>query len=292
LDVFCESAVTQTLVYESPDATVQERPVTWCTQVRNTIQEAENQLSHAMHLNTLVAISAALLSAEDKPVDCKLVHQCRNVKAKLESEIQLGEAMQVQTVTSLDEFGAVHERLSQAIEDAQEKNADQARVDAALTLRRKLMSEASLMRAVQGPQKTTVGHITMLEELTKAAQAESANEDLLSIAKKLIDKLKSEREVQHRIAAAGPLCAFDSFKKVVAAPQDSLPEWSHETEQFESFHEAYKKVVEDGDAAQINSDLMTAALKQLAELEHLLVEKKQTEEDQNMKAAKKKKGKK
>jgi len=292
LDVFCESAVTQTLVYESPDATVQERPVTWCTQVRNTIQEAENQLSHAMHLNTLVAISAALLSAEDKPVDCKLVHQCRNVKAKLESEIQLGEAMQVQTVTSLDEFGAVHERLSQAIEDAQEKNADQARVDAALTLRRKLMSEASLMRAVQGPQKTTVGHITMLEELTKAAQAESANEDLLSIAKKLIDKLKSEREVQHRIAAAGPLCAFDSFKKVVAAPQDSLPEWSHETEQFESFHEAYKKVVEDGDAAQINSDLMTAALKQLAELEHLLVEKKQTEEEQNMKAAKKKKGKK
>jgi len=132
----------------------------------------------------------------------------------------------------------------------------------------------------------------MLEELTKAAQAESANEDLLSIAKKLIDKLKSEREVQHRIAAAGPLCAFDSFKKVVAAPQDSLPEWSHETEQFESFHEAYKKVVGDGDAAQINSDLMTAALKQLAELEHLLVEKKQTEEEQNMKAAKKKKGKK
>jgi len=292
LDVFCESAVIQTHVYESPEATEKEKPVTWCLEVRQTIQEAESQLSHAMHLNSLEAISAALVAAEDKPVDCKLVHLCMQVKAKLESEIQLGEATQVQTVTSLDEFGGVHEQLSTAIEDAEEKQADQARVEAALTLRRKLMAEASLMRAVLGPQKTTTGHITMLEELNKAAHAESANEDLLDTATKLIAKLVSEKEVKHRIGQATPLVAYTSFAQVAKAQQDKLPEWSHDVEQFEEFHEAYKRVVEEGDGAQINGDLMNQALEQLAQLEHLLVEKKQVEEEQRLKAAKKKKGKK
>merc|ERR1712176_1671606 len=193
---------------------------------------------------------------------------------------------------SLDEFGGVHEQLSRAIEDAEEKNADQARVEAAMTLRRKLMSEASLMRAVQGPQKTTTGHITMLEELNKAAQAESANEDLLNTATKLIAKLKSEKEVKHRLAQTAPLVAYTSFQQVQKATQDTLPEWSHDTEQYEEFHDAYKRVVEEADSAQINGDLMVQALEQLAQLEHLLVEKKQVEEEQRLKAAKKKKGKK
>merc|ERR1740138_1301670 len=101
LDVFCEAAVQQLMVYESPDATEKEKPVTWCTEVKNTIQEAENE-----------------------PVDCKLVHQCTQVKAKLESEIELGKAMQVQVITNLEEFGGVHESLTRAIEDAERKNAD------------------------------------------------------------------------------------------------------------------------------------------------------------------------
>merc|ERR1712070_283782 len=128
------------------------------------------------------------------------VHNCRQVKAKLESEIQLGKAMQCQVITHLDMFGEVHENLSKAIEDAEEKGADAQRVIAAKTLRRKLMSEASLLRAVEGPQKTTPGHISMLEELTTAARAENANEELLTRASKLIAKLKSERDVQKNIA--------------------------------------------------------------------------------------------
>ena len=44
------------------------------------------------------------------------------------------------------------------------------------------MSEASLMRSVELPQKTTEGHLTMLQELTEAARAENANEDALSEA--------------------------------------------------------------------------------------------------------------
>merc|ERR1711870_28594 len=141
------------------------------------------------------------------------------------------------------------------------KNADQARVSAAKTLRRKLMSEASLMRAVEGSQKTTPGHITMLEELTSAAKAESANEELVTKAMILIAKLKSEREVQRRIA---------------------------ETEQFEEFHEEYKKVVEQADQDKIADSLMTTALEQLGIIELLLIQKKQMEEEQKLKAAKKK----
>merc|ERR1711865_571892 len=200
LDVFCDMAVTQTFVFESPDAVDKEKPVTWCTDVKNTIQEAEHQLSNAMHLSQLETITAALAAAEDKPVDCKLVHQCRQVKAKLESEIQLVQAMQCTVITNLDTFAEVHENLSQAIDDAELKNADPQRVIGAKTLRRKLMSEASLLRAVEGGQRTTVGHIAMLEELTGAAKAENASEDLLTRASKLIAKLKSERAVQQRIA--------------------------------------------------------------------------------------------
>merc|ERR1712217_442193 len=227
-----------------------------------------------------------------KPVDCKLKHQCSQVKAKLESEIELGKAMQVQVITNLDEFAGVHEALSSAIEDAERKNADPARVSSAKTLRRKLMSEASLMRAVQGPQKTTPGHITMLEELTTAAKAESANEELVSKATVLIAKLKSEREVQRRIAETAPLCSLESDGQELSwakvEKREGLPAWSAETEQFEEWHEEYKKVVEQADVDKIAESLMTTALEQLATIELLLIQKKQTEEEQKLKLAKKK----
>jgi len=287
LDVFCDAAITPMMVYEAPEATEKEKPVTWCTEVKNTIQEAEHQLNHAMHLNQLETITSALALAEGKPVDCKLVHMCSQVKAKLESEIELGKAMQVQVITNLDEFVGVHEALSSAIDDAERKNADQARVSAAKTLRRKLMSEASLMRAVEGSQKTTPGHITMLEELTTAAKAESANEELVTKATILIAKLKSEREVQRRIAETAPLCVAEgdgqelSWAKV--EKRDNLPAWSAETEQFEEWHEEYKKVVEQADQDKIAESLMTTALEQLAVIELLLIQKKQTEEEQKLK---------
>jgi len=280
LDVFCESAVVQMMVYESPEATEKEKPITWCMEVRNVIHEAEQQLTHALHLNQLDAITAALAFAEDKPVDCKLVHQCALIKAKLESEIELGKVMQIQTITNFEEFAPLHEALTKAIEDAERKNADLSRVTAAKTLRRKLMSEASLMRAVEGPQKTTPGHITMLEELTSAARGESAKEDLLAQATRLIAKLKSEREVQRRVAETAPLCAGD---------KENLPSWCHETEAFEEFHKDYKNVVQTAERDEISPDLMTTALEQLASIELILIQKKQAEEEDRLKNSKKKK---
>lgn len=286
LKVFCEAAVTQMMVYESPEATEKEKPVTWSTEVKNTVLEAEHQLNHAMHLNQLETITAALAAAEGKPVDCKLVHQCSQVKAKLESEIQLGKAMQVQMITSVEEFGGVHEALSQAIEDAEKKHADPARVAAAKALRRTLLSEVSLMRAVQGPQKTTPGHITMLQELTGAAKSENANPDLVAQATRLIAKLSSEAEVQKRIVETASLCEISSYKE--ALNKDHLPSWSYDTELFEAFHEDYKQVVERAEGDQISESLMASALDQLCKIESLLVEKKQMEEEARLKANKKK----
>lgn len=290
LDVFCEAAVTQQYIFEDPFSTEKEKPVTWCTEVKDMVQEAERQLDHAMHLNQLETVTEALIKAEDKPVDCQLVYRCTQVKAKLESEIQLGKAMQVQKVENLEEFGSVHEDLSQAIEDAEVKNADEARILAAKTLRRRLMAEASLMRAVQGSQKTTPGHITMLQELTAAAQNESAAEDLLGIAIKLNAQLTSERDVLKRIAETKPLAALSSFKD--AAPllekQNVLPEWCMDTEQFEDYHQSYKEDVELADKNAIRKELMDEALEQLASIEFLLSEKKQIEEELRLKTSKKK----
>merc|ERR1712190_146468 len=156
--------------------------------------------------------------------------------------------MTTTVITNLDEFSGVHDALSMAIENAELKNAEKSRVDAAKTLRRKLISEASLMRAVEGQQKTTIGHILMLEELTTAAKGENANEDLLEKAKKLIAKKKSEREVQHRIAEAAPLCELSSWKDTSGmdaeefGPCGSLPEWSMHSEDFQKWHDDYKEV--------------------------------------------------
>jgi len=285
--VFCEAAVIQMLVYESPEATEKEKLVTWCTEVKNTIQEAEHQLNHAMHLNQLETITAALAAAEDKPVDCKLVNNCSQVKARLEAEIQLGKAMQVQVITKLDEFAGVHEALTKAIEHAELKNADPSRVTLAKTLLRKLMSEASLIRAMQGKQKTTPGHIAMLQELTSAARGESANDDLLNEATRLVAKLTSERDVLKRVAETEPLFGLASWKD--ASTKENLPPWSAETEKFEAFHEDYKRVVEQAEKDKISETLMGTALEQLAKIENLLVEKKRLEEESNLKAAKKKK---
>jgi len=288
LDVFCDKEVTQTLVYESPDATEKEKPVTWSQEVRTMVQEAEHQLNHAMHLNQLETVDAALTAAGDKPVDCKLVHQCTQMKAKLESEIQLVQAMQVTVITNLEEFGGIHDALTKAIDDAVEKNADAARVQAAKTLRRKLLAEASLMRTVLGPQKTTDGHISMLQELLTAAKAESASEDLITQASKLIAKLQSESEVQKRIAGTSILCEVDSWKD--AEGKEEMPDWSQDSEKFEEWHEDYKRVVEEAERDQtgISEVLMTTALEQLSRIEKILMEKKQAEEELKLKAAKKK----
>merc|ERR1711881_494838 len=113
------------------------KPATWCIDVRNTITEAEHQLSHAMHLNQLEAISQALVAAEDKPVDVKTLSQCKQVKAKLESEIQLNTAMQVQSITQLEEFNLVQENLTKAIDVASAEGADPALITRAKTLRRR-----------------------------------------------------------------------------------------------------------------------------------------------------------
>ncbi|CAK0806840.1 unnamed protein product [Prorocentrum cordatum] len=286
LDLFCESAVTQMHVYEDPESEEKEKPVTWCTEVKNIVQEAEHQLDRAMHLNQLDTITAALAAAEGKPVDCQLVHKCGLRKAKLESEIQLTEAMQVQVVEKLEEFNETHQALSQAIDNAEMKQADADRVEAAKALRRKLLSEASLIRALEGLQKTTVGHITMVEELTSAARGDGANEELLAKATRLIAKLKSEREVQHRIAETAPLCEISSWKE--AGAKENLPPWSQETTQFEDFHLAYKSVVETADKDEIDRELMQSAVTQLQAMELLLIEKKQAEEEMKLKAGKKK----
>lgn len=285
LEVFCEAAVTQDYVFESPEATEKEKPVTWCTEVRNTVLEAQHQLEHSTHLNQLETITSALAAAEGKPVDCKLVHKCALVKAKLESEIKLGKAMQIPESRRPEDYVVIQEALSLAIEDAEKKNADPSRVGLAKALRRTLLAEASLLRAVEGPQKTTPGHITMLEELTSAATAESANAELVARATKLAAKLSSEAEVQKHIAETEKLCEVSTFKDTEG--KENLPPWCRDTAQFEEFHEQYKAVVERAESNQIDEKLMAVALEQLSKIETLLIERKQIEEEAGLKTKKK-----
>jgi len=286
LDVFCESSVTRTFVYESPDAPEKERPVSWCNEVRDIIQAAESLLSDALRSNELDAIDAALEAAEGKPVDCKLAWQCCQAKERLESEIRLGEAMEVQTLESLEGFSELKEVLEDAIADSLEKGVDEARLVSAKGLLRKLVTEASLMRALEGTQKTTVGHITMLTELRSAAESEGANPELLGKAARLIAKQKCEREVQRCIEEAMPLNGITSFKDI--AGKENLPPWCFDTEQFDAFHEEYKRVMEDAERDEISTPLLNRAFEQLSGIEQLLVEKKQLDEEAGMR---KKKGK-
>merc|ERR1712217_676745 len=145
------------------------------------------------------------------------------------------------------------------------------------------------MRAVEGEQKTTVGHITMLEALTAAAAGENASEELLDKAKRLIAKQKSEREAQHRIAETAPLCELSSWKDAAGADVlGTLPSWSMDTEQFQKWHDDYKYVVETAAQVQISEDLQNVALEQLVAIEQLLMEKKQIEQEDNLKSSKKK----
>ncbi|CAE7839624.1 Kidins220 [Symbiodinium necroappetens] len=137
------------------------------------------------------------------------------------------------------------------------------------------------MRTVLGPQKTTVAHISMLQELLTAAKAESANEELVLQASKLIARLRSESEVQQRISATAVLCEVDCFKE--ADGREEMPDWSRDTERFEEFHEDFKRVMEDAERDQISEILMNTALEQLDKIERLLVDKKQTEEEMRLK---------
>merc|ERR1711959_666291 len=164
-------------------------------------------------------------------------------------------------------------------------------ISKAKTLRRKLLSEASLTRAVEAPAKSSDAHLKMLEWLTDAAKAENANEDLLNTATKLIRKLKSEREVTSRSTQAARVAEIKNLKDAEAIKED-LPDWFQDTEQFEIFQEGYKTTIEEAEAAEITPALLASAKEQLALVENILVEKKQVDAELVLKANKKKKGKK
>merc|ERR1712093_698635 len=174
---------------------------------------------------------------------------------------------------------------------ASAEGADAALIARAKILRRRLMGEASLTRAVEAPAKSSDAHLKMLEWLTDAAKAENANEDLLTTATKLIRKLKSEREVNQRFTEATRVADQTSLKDAEEI-KDELPEWFRDTEQFEVFQENYKATIESAETDEIAPTLLASAKEQLAALENLLVEKKQVEEELRLKANKKKKGKK
>jgi len=291
LDVFCEAAVHQRYTFDSPDSTEKEKPVTWCTEVLRIVEDAEHQLQSVMQsqTNELENVTAALEVAAKKPVDCKLLHQCQRLQAKLESEIQLRKSMVTEVVAKLEDFTEIQASLTHAIEDAKEKEVDAHIIQQAKLLRRRLVSEASLMRAVNGPQKTTPGHLGMLEDLTSAAKAETANPELVTKATRLIAKLRSEREVRQRVAEAAPLCEVSSFKDTLLNSNPNFPAWSRDTEQFSSFHDDYKRVVEQAEKDEISPELMQSALDQFAKIELLLIERKQFEDEQKVKATRKKK---
>merc|ERR1712139_264081 len=134
-------------------------------------------------------------------------------------------------------------------------------------------------------------HLKMLEWLTDAAKAESANEELLTTATKLIRKLKSEREVNQRFNEAARVTEQKSLKDAEDI-KDELPEWFRDTEQFEIFQEGYKSTIETAETDEITPTLLASAKEQLAAVENLLVEKKQVDAELLLKANKKKKGKK
>eukprot|EP00438_Fugacium_kawagutii_P026530 Skav209489 [mRNA] locus=scaffold1892:208113:212439:- [translate_table: standard] len=147
--------------------------------------------------------------------------------------------------------------------------------------------QASLMRTVLGQQKTTVAHISMLQEMELSAKNENANEDLILQASKLIARLSSESEVQKRISATVTwlqfclfLCVLDSFRmaqfEVLYFFEEEMPDWSQHTEKFEEFHEdiPFAETFQ-GSASRC---------KGLDKIERLLVEKKQTEAEMGLKA--------
>merc|ERR1712118_638739 len=64
-------------------------------------------------------------------------------------------------------------------------------------------------------------------------------------------------------------------------------EWCLDTLEFENLHDEFKRVVEQAETDKIDSTLMKNALAQLAQVENLLVEKKQVEEEVKLKQSKK-----
>lgn len=265
--------------------------MTWSHGVRQKLTELESQLSHAMHLNKLDAITQALDSARDQPVDVRLVAKCRQVQQKLESEIQLNQAMQVPDISTLYEFSQAIELLSKAVDDAIQRGADAALVARAKTLRRRLAAEFALTKAMElQPSKTSDAHLRMLEELCEGARSKNVRDDLLTRATKLIHKLHSEKQVSQRSTECVVICSRTSVKEIEG--DTSLPEWAHDPEKFSTFHSEYKAITDKAEGHDIAPALLELAKKQLAALETLLIELKHSEAENALKAAKKKKGKK
>lgn len=194
--------------------------------------------------------------------------------------------MDVQELTSLEEFSQRIEALSKAVDEAMVRGADQPLVARAKTLRRRLAAEFALTKVMETQAATTSdAHLRMLEELTEGARLKNAREDLLQRATKLINRLHSEKQVMKYSAEAAPVAAKAEAKDLAGL---AAPEWATDTEKFATFHLNYKQVLGKAEQNAISPQLLESTLAQLAKIEQLLVEFKQLEAENALKAAKKK----
>jgi hypothetical protein len=285
-DFYSEQVVTRTFVYDTPESDAKEKPVTWCQDVKTKIHEIENYLNHAMLLNDLAIITEKLELAADQPVDVKLVAKCRQVQQKLESEIALRTAMDITELSNLEEFQKAIDALSRAVDEAMIRGADQPLLARAKTLRRRLAAECALTKVMETQAATTSdAHLRMLEELAEGARLKNAREDLLQRATALIHRLHSEKQVMKYKAEAELVASKDKATDLAGM---TSPEWVLSADAFAQFHVEYKQVVAKAEQNQISPQLLETTLTQLAKVEALLVELKQLEAENALKASKKK----
>jgi ankyrin repeat protein len=285
-DFYSESAVTLQFVYDLPTSEAKEKPVTWCNEVKQTINEIEHMLNHAMLLNDLTVITEKLALAADQPVDVKLRAKCQQVQQKLESEIALRNAMDVPELEGLDDFSLRIDELSKAVDEATVCGADQPLVAKAKMLRRRLAAEYALTKVMDTQAATTSdAHLRMLEELAEGARVKSARPELLGRAEKVINRLHSEKEVMKLVEEAAPVAAKENAK---ALADMVSPEWVVDTDKFAEFHLQYKEAVIKAEQNAISAPLLEQTMGQLEKIETLLVQRKQLEAEESLKAAKKK----
>eukprot|EP00921_Rhytidocystis_pertsovi_P023979 GHVQ01038497.1.p1 GENE.GHVQ01038497.1~~GHVQ01038497.1.p1 ORF type:complete len:527 (+),score=49.89 GHVQ01038497.1:137-1717(+) len=189
-DFFCHDAVYRTFVHSDLKDTEKERPVTWCAACKTTIRDTERQVSNALSLKQLEAVTQALRLAADKQIDVMLFDKCSVMKTKLENELALTKALQIQEISDLDGYFSTLDQIRKAMDASKKQGGDPAIIKRAQALTNGLQAELQLTRMLSKPNTVNFRpndiYLRALEESTEHAKAHDGNPSLIQKAERVI----------------------------------------------------------------------------------------------------------
>uniref|UniRef100_A0A0G4HQL9 Uncharacterized protein n=1 Tax=Chromera velia CCMP2878 TaxID=1169474 RepID=A0A0G4HQL9_9ALVE len=238
----------------------------------------------------MASLDLAIKKAQEASAEQVLLDQAMALRRRLHADMDLTRAIVKALGSEFHEIPLPEEVEGEGKEGTEEEKKGDG--EGAQT-------EGPLAKLVPSFQFTDA-YLKTLKEFNIKAKAEAAasegggDERLLKRAERLVNTLQCLKDISVRLEEVAP-CADVSLEDLLRMNEQTrqekkLPPWHEKTEEFEQHLTQYRDLVEAAASYDVPRQLLEDAKVQIGILETQLVEMKRLEEENRLKAERKKKG--